>query len=54
LGGVDEAREAVVQRIEKVAYERSKSRQPRPTPAEVFTHLPVVETVEIVPEEVKQ
>ena len=54
LGGVDAAREAVGERIEKVTYERSKSRQPRPTPAEVFAHVPVTETIEVVPEVVKQ
>lgn len=54
LAKVDDAREAVVDRVEKIAYERSKSRQPRLTPAEAFAHIPVTETVEIVPEPVKK
>jgi transposase len=54
FAGVDEARAAVVDRTEKITYERSKSRQPSPTPAETFAHVPVTESVEIVPEAVKQ
>lgn len=54
LSGVEQARSAVVERTEKIAYERTKCRQPRPTPAEAFAHIPVTETVEIVPEEVKK
>ena len=36
-----------------IAYERTQ-RQPRPAPAELFAKLPVKETVEIIPAEVKQ
>lgn len=40
--------------IQTVTYERrAPAPQKRPVPAEVFAHLPVAETVEIVPEEVK-
>jgi hypothetical protein len=53
LGGVEQARSAVVEHTEKIAYERAKRREPRPTPAEAFTHVPVTETVEIVPEAVR-
>jgi hypothetical protein len=34
-------------------YERRGPEEKRPIPAEVFADLPVVETIEIVPEEVK-
>ena len=54
LPGVDEARAAVADKTEKIAYERTKSREPRRTPAETFAHVPVTETVEIVPETVQQ
>ena len=54
LPGVEQAREAVVERTERIAYERTKNREPRPTPAEAFAHIPVTETVEIVPEAVRQ
>jgi transposase len=55
LNGVDEAREAVTERTEIITYERTKQKkEPRVTPAETFAHLPVTETVEIVPESVKQ
>ncbi len=54
FAGVDEARAAVAEKTEKITYERSKSREPRRTPAETFAHVPVTETVEIVPEAVKQ
>jgi transposase len=54
LSGVDDARAAVVERTEKIAYERTKPSQPRRTPAETFAHVPVTETVEIVPEVVKR
>lgn len=37
-----------------ISYERSSGpREPRPTPAEAFAHLPVQETVTLVPEEVQ-
>ena len=54
LVGLDEARAAVQEKTEKITYERSKSRQPRRTPAETFAHVPVTQTVEIVPEAVKR
>ena len=54
LTGVDEARTAVGARTERIAYERTKPREPRPTPAEAFAHLPVTETVELVPEAVRR
>lgn len=41
--------------VETITYERTKGvKAPRPMPAETFAHLPVVETIEIVPEPVKQ
>ena len=54
FAGVDEARAAVADKTEKITYERSENREPRRTPAETFAHVPVTETVEIVPEAVKQ
>ncbi len=54
LGGVEEARAAVAEKTEQIAYERSRSREPRRTPAETFAHVPVTETVEIVPEVVQR
>lgn len=55
LDGVDEARAAVTERTETITYERAKQKkEPRVTPAETFAHLPVTETVEIVPEAVRQ
>lgn len=53
LNGIDEVRAAVDERVEKITYERTKARAPRPTPAEVFAHVPVSEVVEVVPEPVK-
>lgn len=41
LCGVDDARSAVVDHTEKITYERTKRREPRPTPAEAFAHIPV-------------
>jgi transposase len=52
--GVDDVRAAVAERSEKIAYERTKAREPRATPAEAFAHIPVTETVEIVPTAVQQ
>ena len=53
LNGVDEVREAVTERTEIIRYERTKQKkEPRVTPAETFAHLPVTETLEIVPESV--
>ena len=54
FAGVDDARAAVETKTEQITYERSKSREPRRTPAETFAHVPVTETLEIVPEAVKQ
>jgi transposase len=54
LPGVEGARAAVVEHVEKITYERAKRREPRPTAAETFAHIPVTETVEIVPEAVRQ
>jgi transposase len=54
LGGLEEVRAAVAERIEKIAYERTARREPRPTSAETFAHVPVTETVEIVPPAVRQ
>ena len=54
LHGLEETRAAVNDRTEQITYERTKAREPRPTPAEVFAHVPVTETVEIVPEAVQQ
>jgi transposase len=40
---------------ETITYERAKGpKEPRPIPAETFAHLPVVETLEIIPEPVKK
>ena len=42
-------------RVETITYERAKpAKHPRSVPAETFAKLPVVETIEIVPEPVKQ
>ncbi|MEO7796688.1 MAG: hypothetical protein ABIY47_03065 [Opitutaceae bacterium] len=42
--------------VETITYERAKTtvKEPRQVPAEVFAHLPVAETIEIVPEAVQQ
>jgi hypothetical protein len=54
LAGVDEARVAVADRVEKITYERIKApKEQRTSPAETFAGLPITETVEIVPEAVK-
>jgi transposase len=43
------------QRVETITYERAKpAKEPRSVPAETFAKLPVVETIEIVPEAVKE
>ena len=39
------AHKAIVERTEKITYERTKARAPRPTTAEAFAHLPIVETM---------
>ena len=55
LAEVEDARAAVAERTEQITYERTKGpKAPRPTAAETFAHGPVTETVEIVPEPVKQ
>lgn len=42
-------------RVETITYERATpAKEPRRVPAETFAKLPVVETIEIVPEPVKQ
>jgi transposase len=41
-------------RVETITYERAKTKEPRPVPAETFAHLPVAETIEIVPPAVEQ
>jgi transposase len=46
---------AAVAQKQTITYEREKTpKAPRSVPAEAFAHLPVVETIEIVPEAVKQ
>lgn len=41
-------------RVQTITYERAKvAKEARQVPAEAFAHLPVVETIEIVPEAVK-
>ncbi len=52
LGEVEAARAAVAAQTERITYERS--REARRTPAETFAHVPVTETVELVPAAVRQ
>lgn len=53
LAELEEA--AAVAQKQTITYEREKTpKAPRPAPAEAFADLPVVETIEIVPEEVKR
>jgi transposase len=54
LSGIEATQAAILDCTEKITYERTKTREPRPTPAEVFAHVPVTEIVEIVPEAVQQ
>jgi hypothetical protein len=54
FAGVDEARAAVDERTERITYERARGREARRTPAETFAHVPVTETVEIVPPAVRE
>jgi transposase len=55
LAEVQDAQKAVAERTEQITYERKKGAQPaRPTTAETFAHVPVTETVEIVPEAVRR
>ena len=51
LGEIEKSAQRLPER-QVVTYERTVGAQ-RPTPAENFSHLPVVETVEIIPEAVK-
>ena len=52
LGEVEAARAAVAAQTERITYERR--REARRTPAETFAHVPVTETVELVPAAVRQ
>jgi transposase len=55
LAEVEDAQKAVAERTEQISYERTKGAKPaRPTTAETFAHVPVTETVEIVPEPVRR
>ncbi|HMJ13102.1 MAG TPA: IS66 family transposase [Polyangiaceae bacterium] len=55
LAEVEDARAAVTERTEQITYARTKGpKAPRPTAAESFAHVPVTETIEIVPEPVKR
>jgi len=55
LAEVEDAKAAVAERTEQITYERTKgAKTSRPTPAESFAHVPVTETIEIVPEPVKR
>jgi len=55
LAEVDEAKMAVAEHTERITYDRTKGAKPvRPTPAETFAHLPVTETIELIPESVKK
>src|SRR5690606_4021326 len=45
--------EETARKTETISYERQKPSKARQAPAEQFKDLPVVETVEIMPEEVK-
>src|SRR5258708_5826218 len=55
LAEVEDARAAVTERTEQITYERTKGpKAPRPTAAESFAHVPVTETIEIVPDPVKR
>ena len=54
LGG-EVAATAPARPVETISYEREKGpRAPRPTASQTFAHLPVQETIVIVPDEVKQ
>ena len=52
LEALEEQVKAAEQPRQKIAYERAKPKQ-RQAPAEHFKHLPVKETVELIPDEVK-
>ena len=51
LGELEKSAERLPEK-QVVTYERTAPKE-RPTPAETFAHLPVVETIEIIPDEVK-
>ncbi len=55
LGELEKLAAATAPQTETITYERAKgSKEPRPVPAETFEHLPVQETVEIIPEQVQK
>src|SRR5262245_52614003 len=54
LTQVEEAQAAVAEHTQKIAYERAAKKPPRPTPAETFAHVPVTETLELVPDAVRR
>ncbi|MFZ9840058.1 MAG: IS66 family transposase [Opitutaceae bacterium] len=54
LAGIEEARAAVEEKTTEITYQRRSEREPRRTPEETFAHVPVTETVEIVPEAVRK
>jgi transposase len=54
LDQVEDAQAAVTEHTQKITYERAAKKQPRPTPAETFAHVPVTETIELVPEAVRR
>jgi transposase len=55
LGELEKLAAAATQPVQTVSYERSVGKSPaRTLPAENFAHLPVQETVEIVPETVRK
>ena len=55
LAELEQLAEKKERSVETITYERTKgAKEPRPLPAETFARLPVVETIEIVPEPVKQ
>jgi len=51
LGALEKSAEKLPEK-QVVSYERAAPKE-RPTPAETFANLPVVETIEIIPDEVK-
>ena len=54
LGELEKLAATAVPKTETITYERPSGKPaPRTPPAEAFAHLPVQETVEVVPAEVK-
>ena len=51
--GIDEPEKQVEPPKQQISYERKKSKKPRPSAEEQFEKLPVIETVQLIPEEVK-